>query len=67
LQRNRGLTMLREIRKAVKLPIVVIGGITEKNVTQVWDAGAAAMISELMAAEDVPEKVRRILALRQTR
>ena len=59
--------MLREVRSAVKIPIVAIGGITEKNVTQVWDAGAdaGAMISDLMSAEDVPEKVRRILALHQ--
>jgi thiamine monophosphate synthase len=33
-------------------------------VTQVWDAGAAsaAIISDLMGASDVTEKVRRILA-----
>ncbi len=63
----RGLTMLREIRRAVKVPIVAIGGITENNVTQVWEAGAdaAAMISDLMRAEDIAEKVRRILSLRQ--
>jgi thiamine-phosphate pyrophosphorylase len=63
----RGLTMLREIRRAVKVPIVAIGGITENNVTQVWEAGAdaAAMISDLMGAEDIAEKVRRILSLRQ--
>ncbi len=64
---GRGLTMLREIRRAVKVPIVAIGGITENNVTQVWEAGAdaAAMISDLMGAENVAEKVRRILSLRQ--
>jgi len=63
----RGLEMLREIRKAVKVPIVAIGGITETNVTQVWEAGAqaAALISDIMQAEDVAEKVRRILSLRQ--
>ncbi|MGH7773614.1 MAG: thiamine phosphate synthase [Candidatus Binatia bacterium] len=63
----RGLTMLREIRRAVKVPIVAIGGITENNVTQIWEAGAnaAAMISDLMGAENVAEKVRRILSLRQ--
>lgn len=61
----RGLSALREVRSAVKIPIVAIGGIAEENVTQVWDAGAdaAAMISELMAAEDLPEKVRKILSL----
>ena len=61
----RGLAMLREVRKAVKIPIVAIGGITEKNVAQVWDAGAdsAAIIGELMGAEDTTAKVRTILAL----
>jgi thiamine-phosphate pyrophosphorylase len=63
----RGLSMLREICKTVKIPIVAIGGITETNVTQVWDAGAnaAAIISDLMGASDMAEKVRKILSLRQ--
>ncbi len=61
----RGPAMLKEIRKAVKIPIVAIGGITESNISQVWEAGAdaAAIISDLMGAEDVAGKVRRILAL----
>jgi thiamine-phosphate pyrophosphorylase len=64
----RGLEMLREIRAAVKLPIVAIGGITEDNVVQVWEDGAdaAAIISDLMGAENVMAKVGRILALYQT-
>jgi thiamine-phosphate diphosphorylase len=61
----RGLQMLREVRKAVKIPVVAIGGITENNVAQVWEAGAdsAAIISDLMGAEDVERKVARILNL----
>ena len=61
----RGLAMLREIRQAVKIPIVAIGGIAEDNVAQVWEAGAdaAAIITDLMEAEDVAGKVRRILNL----
>ncbi|MBI3058463.1 MAG: thiamine phosphate synthase [Deltaproteobacteria bacterium] len=64
----RGLAMLKEIRKAVKIPIVAIGGINETNVAQVWEAGAdaAAIISDLMGAEDLAGKVKRILALSQT-
>jgi thiamine-phosphate pyrophosphorylase len=64
----RGLAMLREVRSAVKLPIVAIGGITEENIAQVWDAGAdaAAMISDLMTAADVAEKVSRVLSLHQS-
>jgi thiamine-phosphate diphosphorylase len=61
----RGLEMLREIRKAIKIPVVAIGGITESNVAEVWKAGAdaAAIISDLMGAEDVGEKIRRVLTL----
>ena len=63
----RGLPMLQEIRKAVKLPIVAIGGISEQNAGMVWAAGAdsVAMIGDLLGAEDIKGKVRRILALRQ--
>ena len=62
----RGLDLLRQVREAVKIPIVAIGGITEGNVKQVWQAGAdsAAIISDLLRADDVSEKVRRISALR---
>ena len=64
----RGLDTLRQVRAAVRIPIVAIGGITESNVKDVWEAGAdsAAIISDILGAEDVAEKVRRILALRQT-
>ncbi|MDH3445739.1 MAG: thiamine phosphate synthase, partial [Deltaproteobacteria bacterium] len=59
----RGIDMLREVRAAVKIPIVGIGGITEANVSQVWQAGAdsAAIISDILGADDIPAKVRRIL------
>lgn len=62
----RGLEMLREIRQAVKIPIVAIGGITENNVAEVWNTGAdsAAIISDLMGVKDVAKKVQRILNLR---
>jgi len=65
----RGLKMLREIRIAVRLPVVVIGGITEANVAQVWQAGAesAAIISEILGADDIGSKVKRILALAPNR
>lgn len=63
----RGLQMLQEIREAVRVPVVAIGGISENNITQVWESGAdaAAMISDLIGAEDVAEKVRRLLSLRK--
>ncbi|HXF76928.1 MAG TPA: thiamine phosphate synthase [Methylomirabilota bacterium] len=60
----RGVDMLREIRAAVKIPIVAIGGITEQNVQQVWRAGAdsAAIISDILSAGDIAAKTRRILS-----
>src|SRR5712692_10607177 len=63
----RGLEMLRQVRAAVTIPIVAIGGITESNVKDVWQAGAdsAAIISDILSADDVADKVGRILALRQ--
>ncbi len=62
----RGLEMLRRVRAAIALPIVAIGGITEANVVEVWQAGAdsAAIISDILGADDIADKVKRILALR---
>jgi thiamine-phosphate pyrophosphorylase len=61
----RGVDMLRKIRAAVKLPIVAIGGINEQNVRQVWQAGAdsAAIISDILGAQDIVAKTRRIRSL----
>jgi thiamine-phosphate pyrophosphorylase len=61
----RGLEMLGQVRGAVKLPIVAIGGINERNVVQVWRAGAdaAAIISDILGADDIVGKTTRIIAL----
>ncbi|HEX2260155.1 MAG TPA: thiamine phosphate synthase [Candidatus Binatia bacterium] len=63
----RGLEMLRRVREVVTIPIVAIGGITEANVAKVWQAGAdaAAIISDLLGADDVADKVKRIISLHQ--
>jgi thiamine-phosphate diphosphorylase len=60
----RGIAMLGEIRAAVHLPIVAIGGITEENAPEVWRAGAhsVAIISDILQAPDIASKTRRILA-----
>jgi thiamine-phosphate pyrophosphorylase len=65
----RGVEMLRQIRAALKLPIVAIGGINEQNVREVWQAGAdsAAIISDILAADEVAAKVSRILESRPNR
>lgn len=59
----RGLDMLRTIRASVELPIVAIGGINEQNVREVWQAGAnsAAIISDILRADDIGSKVTRLL------
>src|SRR4029450_1079073 len=60
----RGLAMLHRVRNAVSIPIVAIGGITEGNINEVWRAGAdsAAIISDLLGADDIVTKTKRILA-----
>ena len=62
----RGLEMLARTRAAVALPIVAIGGITEANIQNVWQAGAdsVAIISDILRADDVAAKVSAILARR---
>ena len=56
----RGLEQLREIRALVRLPIVAIGGITADRASSVVAVGAdaVAMISDLVLADDVTDKVR---------
>lgn len=59
----RGAAMLRELRSQVTIPIVAIGGINEGNVAEIWDAGAdsAAIISDILGADDIPAKIKSIL------
>lgn len=65
----RGFEMLQEVRAAVKLPIVAIGGINEKNVAQVWEHGAdsAAIISDILGANDIVAKVQKILKMHRVK
>jgi thiamine-phosphate pyrophosphorylase len=57
-----GLDRLREIRRAVSLPIVAIGGITRENVQDVIAAGAdgIAVISAVVASPDITEAAREL-------
>ena len=61
---GKGLDNLREIRAAVKIPIVAIGGITETTIPEVLTAGAdaAAIITDVLTAPSISAKVRSILA-----
>ncbi|MGH7986761.1 MAG: thiamine phosphate synthase [Candidatus Binataceae bacterium] len=65
VQKAQGLTRLTEIRSAVRLPIVAIGGITQVTMPEVLAAGAdaAAIITDIVRAPDVSAKVRALLVL----
>jgi thiamine-phosphate pyrophosphorylase len=55
-----GLKTVREIRKAVPLPLVAIGGITLENAPQAFAAGAqsVAALSGLLRRRDIAGRVR---------
>ena len=57
-----GITTLRQIKEAVSVPIVAIGGINSKNAAEVKKAGAdsIAVIGAILGA-DSPEKAARTL------
>jgi|HubBroStandDraft_1064217.scaffolds.fasta_scaffold03557_6 thiamine-phosphate diphosphorylase len=60
-----GLDRLREIRAAVKIPIVAIGGITAARIPETLAAGAdaVAIITDVVTAPNIGAKVRSILAI----
>jgi len=57
-----GLERLRQIREAISLPLVAIGGITKDNAPEVIAAGAdaVAVISAVLGAESPEEATRQI-------
>jgi len=61
----QGLGRLRVVREAVNLPIVAIGGITEATMPEVLAAGAdaAAIITDVVLASDIPAKVLALLSI----
>jgi thiamine-phosphate pyrophosphorylase len=63
-----GLDRLRQIRQAVTLPLIAIGGIAKDNVVEVMGAGAdsVALISAVVQAEDVKEAAREIVETLET-
>jgi thiamine-phosphate pyrophosphorylase len=62
---GKGLEMLAQVRAAVRIPIVAIGGITEATTPQVLAAGAdaAAIITDVVTAPDIAAKIRSLLAI----
>jgi thiamine-phosphate pyrophosphorylase len=61
----RGLACLRDVKRAVKVPVAAIGGITEETLPEVIRCGAdaVAMISEIALAKDPGAKTRRLLSI----
>jgi thiamine-phosphate pyrophosphorylase len=59
-----GIEGLREVTRAVKIPVVAIGGISEMNAAAMIEAGAAgvAVVSAIVAAEDVEAAARALRA-----
>ncbi|MFC1871612.1 thiamine phosphate synthase, partial [Chloroflexota bacterium] len=57
-----GLERLRQIREAVSLPLVAIGGISQENAPEVIAAGAdaVAIISAVISADNVEAAAREI-------
>jgi thiamine-phosphate pyrophosphorylase len=57
-----GLKGLRQIKQAVSLPVVAIGGINKGNVAEVLTAGAdaVAVISAILKAGEVAEATRQV-------
>jgi thiamine-phosphate pyrophosphorylase len=66
VQYAQGLERMRAVRGAVRLPIVAIGGISEATMPDVLGAGAdaAAIISDVVRAPDLPSKVSALLAIK---
>ena len=62
-----GLENLRAIRKAVAVPMVGIGGITADNYAEVLATGAngAAIVSGILAQEDISAVVKKLVATKQ--
>lgn len=62
---GHGLALLREIRAAVGIPVIAIGGIVPENAGEVIDAGAdgIAVISAVACAPDIAGAARELAAL----
>jgi thiamine-phosphate pyrophosphorylase len=58
-----GTEALKQIRRAVDIPLVAIGGINKSNLKSVIKAGAdaAAVISAIMSAEDIEKATRELV------
>lgn len=62
---GRGLDVLKEIRKAVRIPVIAIGGIDKKNLPSVISSGAdgIAVISAVVGQKDIEAAAREMTVL----
>ena len=58
-----GLKLIEDVKKAVNLPLVAIGGINLENINEVIKAGAdsAAVISAIVTTDDVEEECKNFI------
>lgn len=63
-----GLTNLANIKKAVKIPVVGIGGINSTNYAQILktDADGAAVISGILAVDNIYEEVQNFIKIKKS-
>jgi thiamine-phosphate pyrophosphorylase len=59
----KGIELITELKQAVKIPVVAIGGINEENLQPVLEAGADSivMISAILNSDNVKETVARVV------
>jgi thiamine-phosphate pyrophosphorylase len=62
---GHGLAIIREIRAAVRIPVIAIGGIGPENAGRVIDAGAdgVAVISAITGAPDITGAARQMVTI----
>ena len=62
---GHGLSLLREIRASVSIPVIAIGGIGPGNAGEIIDAGAEgiAVISAVVGAPDITKAARMMAAV----
>jgi thiamine-phosphate pyrophosphorylase len=60
-----GSRAIRDVRAAVRIPIIAIGGITLRNLPEVLAAGAdgAAVITAVLSQDDIEKAARDLLAV----
>ena len=64
-----GIENLRQIKQAVSLPVVAIGGINQSYIVQVLATGAdsIAVISAILGKQNVEEATRQLVAQMESR